>query len=81
MEKKGPYVYYTTHIEQALGMMPKIIKIITSPTSNTSNTTNSTIGTVGKILLTIVIIIAVLMLGLTVYNTFFQNKIGKSLKK
>ena len=79
--EKGPYVYYTTHIEQALGMMPKIIKIITSPTSNTSNTTNSTIGTVGKILLTIVIIIAVLMFGLTIYNTFFQNKIGKSLKR
>jgi len=74
--QKGPYVYYTPHLEQALSMLPKIIQMV-----NIGNTDTETIipgkstSLITKVLIGAVIIIAVLILGLSIYNTFFQNKL------
>jgi hypothetical protein len=78
--KEGPFVYYTSHIADALAMLPHMVKIIEGSTTSTStndyNISNksSTLGLVGKILLSVVIITIILILGLVIYNTFFQNR-------
>jgi hypothetical protein len=78
--KEGPFVYYTSHIADALAMLPHMVQIIQGSTStttndyNTENKTKNTMGLVGKILLGVIIIVTLLILGIIIYNTFFQNR-------
>ena len=75
--QSGTFVRYTSNFDDALGIISKLISLVQvtgGDTYDTENTTRNKLGLVGKILLGVIIIVTVLILGIILYNTFFQNR-------
>ena len=75
--EKGTFVRYTSNEDDAIGILTKLLSLVQATggdTYSTENKTTNTMGLVGKILLGVIIIVTLLILGLIIYNTFFQNR-------
>jgi len=71
--KVGTFVRYTSNLENGLSFISKIIDLMNETTNTANKTKNNNI--MGIVLTGVVITITLLILGLTIYNVFFQNKL------